>query len=291
MPARKSGLGRGLDALFADNALEQGGGSAVKLRINEIEPNRAQPRTIFDEEALTALAESIAKHGVIQPILVRPLPEGSYQLVAGERRWRAARQAGLSEVPVVIRELSDEDTMVLALIENLQREDLNPLEEAQGYQTLMERMQLTQEETAEAVGKSRPAVANALRLLRLPAEILGFVQNGQLSAGHARALLAFETSEEQLAAAQEVMANGLSVRVIEAMAQRAKREKEKAPREKTQQRRASYFDEVELALAGNLGRKVKVATSGKAENGVISIDFMNREDLARIAAALKALED
>ena len=169
MAAKKGGLGRGLDALFADNSIEEiASTSAVKLKIMDIEPNRDQPRKIFDEDALAELADSIAKHGVIQPLLVRPMPDGSYQLVAGERRWRASRMAGLTEVPVVIKELSDDEAMALALIENLQREDLNPLEEAQAIQSLRERLPYSQEELAQRLGKSRSAVANSLRLLQLP---------------------------------------------------------------------------------------------------------------------------
>lgn len=166
MAAKKGGLGRGLDALFADNSIEEiSSTGAVKLKTMDIEPNRDQPRKVFDEDALAELADSIAKHGVIQPLLVRPMPDGSYQLVAGERRWRASRMAGLTEVPVVIKELSDDEAMALALIENLQREDLNAIEEAQGIKALMDTLSLTQDEAAERVGKSRPAIANALRLL------------------------------------------------------------------------------------------------------------------------------
>ena len=182
MAAKKGGLGRGLDALFADNSIEEiASTSAVKLKIMDIEPNRDQPRKIFDEDALAELADSIAKHGVIQPLLVRPMPDGSYQLVAGERRWRASRMAGLTEVPVVIKELSDDEAMALALIENLQREDLNAIEEAQGIKALMDTLSLTQDEAAERVGKSRPAVANALRLLKLPDSVIALVSDGKLS--------------------------------------------------------------------------------------------------------------
>ena len=178
MAAKKGGLGRGLDALFADNSIEEiASTSAVKLKIMDIEPNRDQPRKIFDEDALAELADSIAKHGVIQPLLVRPMPDGSYQLVAGERRWRASRMAGLTEVPVVIKELSDDEAMALALIENLQREDLNAIEEAQGIKALMDTLSLTQDEAAERVGKSRPAVANALRLLKLPDSVIALVSD------------------------------------------------------------------------------------------------------------------
>ena len=289
MAAKKGGLGRGLDALFADNSIEEiAPSSAVKLKIMDIEPNRDQPRKIFDEQALSELADSIAKHGVIQPLLVRPLPDGSYQLVAGERRWRASRMAGLTEVPVVIKELSDDEAMALALIENLQREDLNAVEEAQGIKALMDTLGLTQEETAERVGKSRPAIANALRLLKLPDSVLEMVSQGTLSAGHARALLAFEDDEELVEVAKLIIEKGLTVRDVERLAKQSagKGEKKKAP-----SRRESYYDEVELALTDFLGRKIKVNTKNGAENGVLEIDFFDKEDLSRIADILKGLGD
>lgn len=289
MAAKKGGLGRGLDALFADNSIEEiAPSSAVKLKIMDIEPNRDQPRKIFDEQALSELADSIAKHGVIQPLLVRPLPDGSYQLVAGERRWRASRMAGLTEVPVVIKELSDDEAMALALIENLQREDLNAVEEAQGIKALMDTLGLTQEEAAERVGKSRPAIANALRLLKLPDSVLEMVSQGTLSAGHARALLAFEDDEELVEVAKLIIEKGLTVRDVERLAKKSagKVEKKKAP-----SRRESYYDEVELALTDFLGRKIKVTTKNGAENGVLEIDFFDKEDLSRIADILKGLGD
>ena len=201
MSVKKRGLGKGLDAIFAENAAENGEGT-VAVRISEIEPNRDQPRKEFDPAALSELAESIAQHGVLQPILLRPMVSGGYRIVAGERRWRAARMAGLSEVPAVVREMSDGEEMLFALIENLQREDLSPLEEARGDQQLIEAQGFTQEKAAEAVGKSRPAVANALRLLNLPEEIQQMVERGELSAGHARTLLSFKNQEDMLAAAQ-----------------------------------------------------------------------------------------
>ncbi len=289
MAAKKGGLGRGLDALFADNSIEEiAPSSAVKLKIMDIEPNRDQPRKIFDEQALSELADSIAKHGVIQPLLVRPLPDGSYQLVAGERRWRASRMAGLTEVPVVIKELSDDEAMALALIENLQREDLNAVEEAQGIKALMDTLGLTQEEAAERVGKSRPAIANALRLLKLPDSVLEMVSQGTLSAGHARALLAFEDDEELVEVAKLIIEKGLTVRDVERLAKKStgKGEKKKAP-----SRRESYYDEVELALTDFLGRKIKVTTKNGAENGVLEIDFFDKDDLSRIADILKGLGD
>ena len=289
MAAKKGGLGRGLDALFADNSIEEiASTSAVKLKIMDIEPNRDQPRKIFDEDALAGLADSIAKHGVIQPLLVRPMPDGSYQLVAGERRWRASRMAGLTEVPVVIKELSDDEAMALALIENLQREDLNAIEEAQGIKALMDTLSLTQDEAAERVGKSRPAVANALRLLKLPDSVIALVSDGKLSPGHARALLGFKDEQDIIETADLIIEKGLTVRDVEKLVK--KRNKEPKA-EKPAARRASYYDEVELALTDFLGRKVKVGTKPGKESGVLEIDFFDKDDLTRLADALKSLGD
>lgn len=289
MAAKKGGLGRGLDALFADNSIEEiASTSAVKLKIMDIEPNRDQPRKIFDEDALAELADSIAKHGVIQPLLVRPMPDGSYQLVAGERRWRASRMAGLTEVPVVIKELSDDEAMALALIENLQREDLNAIEEAQGIKALMDTLSLTQDEAAERVGKSRPAVANALRLLKLPDGVIALVSDGKLSPGHARALLGFKDEQDIIETADLIIEKGLTVRDVEKLVK--KRNKEPKA-EKPAARRASYYDEVELALTDFLGRKVKVGTKPGKESGVLEIDFFDKDDLTRLADALKSLGD
>lgn len=279
MAVKKGGLGRGLDALFADNSVEESSQTPIKLKIMEIEPNREQPRKIFDEAALSELADSIATHGVIQPLLVRPIKDGGYQLVAGERRWRAARIAGLTEVPVVIKDLTDSETVELAMVENLQREDLNPLEEALGYKFMMEKLSITQDEAAQKVGKSRPAVANALRLLKLPDDIQTMVENKQLSPGHARALLSFESEAQMLEVAKLIVAKGLSVREIEKMAQNSKKEiKPKAPK-----KRDTYFDEVELAISKATGRKVKVKETAKT----IEIEFFNNDDLAKIAKALQ----
>ena len=289
MAAKKGGLGRGLDALFADNSIEEiASTSAVKLKIMDIEPNRDQPRKIFDEDALAELADSIAKHGVIQPLLVRPMPDGSYQLVAGERRWRASRMAGLTEVPVVIKELSDDEAMALALIENLQREDLNAIEEAQGIKALMDTLSLTQDEAAERVGKSRPAIANALRLLKLPDSVIALVSDGKLSPGHARALLGFKDEQDIIETADLIIEKGLTVRDVEKLVK--KRNKEPKA-ERPAARRASYYDEVELALTDFLGRKVKVGTKPGKESGVLEIDFFDKDDLTRLADALKSLGD
>lgn len=290
MSAKKGGLGRGLDALFADNsATELSSSSATKLRIMDIEPNREQPRKAFNEDSLAELSESIAAHGIIQPLLVRPISDGGYQLVAGERRWRAARMAGFSEVPVIIRELSDDEAAALALIENLQREDLNPMEEAYGYKMLMDKFSLTQDETAEKVGKSRPAIANALRLLNLPTEIASLVSEGRLSAGHAKALLSYKDEQKMIEAANLVLNKGLSVRETERLAHISNKEftgvKAKSPA------RAAYFDEVELSLNNALCRKAKVITKGKAENGTLEIAFFDKDDLKRIAEALNQLVD
>lgn len=274
----KKGLGKGLDALFADNATELETGSQVMLRLTEIEPNRGQPRKQFDEAALTALAESIRENGVLQPLVVRPLQgTGTYQLVAGERRWRASRMAGLSEVPVVIRDLDDRQTMEIALIENLQREDLNPIEEAEGYHTLMENFGLTQDVVSQRVGKSRPAVANALRLLGLPKDVLNMVQANEISAGHARALLASEDKDQIVELAKQIVSKGLTVRAVEKM---MKPVKQKANKDQPQRQNVTAF-EIEQVLADRLGRKVKV-TIGK-NSGVLEIEFYGEEDLKELS--------
>ncbi len=280
MAQKKGGLGKGLELLFAENALEDAG-KAVTLPIGEIEPNREQPRKAFDDAALAELSASIAQHGVLQPLLVRPMSGGGYQIVAGERRYRASRMAGLTELPAVIRELSDKEAAQLALIENLQREDLNPMEEALGYQKLMESYGLTQEETAHIVNKSRPAVANALRLLNLPEEVTAMVADGTLSAGHARAVLSF-APELQVETAKNAVRSGASVRELERQARAAQREK-KTPRA-TAFRRDSFYDEVELALSEALSRKVRVTVGEKS--GTLSLEFYDREDLQELANRL-----
>lgn len=281
--AKKGGLGRGLDALFSDNSVESLGGSqSVTLPLREIEPNREQPRKTFDEKALNELADSIRKNGVLQPLLVRPMQDGSYQLVAGERRWRASRIAGLHEVPVIIREMSDEQAMEIALIENLQREDLNPIEEAEGLSLLMERYHLTQEQAAERVGMSRPAVANSIRLLNLPAEVRDLTRSGKLSAGHARALLAMGNDADIKVAADEILKKQLSVRDIEKMVKASAAKKPgNGARKKT---RDTFFDEAELALSDALGRKVKVL--GGNRGGTLVIEFFDKEDLGKLANQL-----
>lgn len=291
MAAKKGGLGKGLEALFAENATEEQG-KAVSLRIHDIEPNRSQPRKQFNDTALTELAESISQHGVLQPLLVRPLPGGGYQLVAGERRWRASRMAGLDEVPVIIREMGDREAAELAMIENLQREDLNPMEEALGYRSLMQDYNMTQEEAARVVNKSRSAVANALRLLNLPAPVAEMVGDGRLSAGHARAILSISSEEAQIAAAQKVSANGLSVREVEKMAKVFHEEEqhngdEVVSRETADNAflRSSLYSEVELSLKEHMGRRIKVI-KGKKDGGSLQIEFFDEDDLKTLANLL-----
>ena len=277
------GLGKGLDALFVDNDTKDSGN--MMLRISSIEPNREQPRKQFDEDALMELADSIRQHGVIQPLLVRPLDNGMYQLVAGERRWRASRMAGLIEVPVVIRDLSDHEAMEIALIENLQRKDLNVIEEALGYQQLMDKYDMTQEKVAERVGKSRPAVANALRLLNLPDQVIDMVKSGEVTAGHARALLKLEDQSEIIEIAKKIQKGRYSVRDVEKITKK----KLELPKNQTKNdegyHQDSFFNEMALALATELGRKVKVTVSEK-ENGSLEIAFFSKEDLGDIAAKL-----
>ncbi len=280
MASKQSGLGKGLKSLMLENSVDDMTATNM-LSINEIQRNEDQPRKTFDEGALQELSDSITQHGVLQPLLVRPLPQGGYQLVAGERRWRASRMAGLKEVPVVIRELSDVETMEIAIIENLQREDLNPIEEAEGLQALIDRCGFTQEEVAVSVGKSRPAIANALRLLKLPQEVRDMTRDGQISAGHARALLSFDNEPMIYEAAQNIIRNNLTVRDVERLAKMA----EKTARTRTSsKRRDSFYDEVELSLTEVLGRKVKVY-NGRGK-GTLEIEFYSAEDLKEIANKL-----
>lgn len=226
MAKKIGGLGKGLGAIFIENETENGE-STVTLNISELEPNRNQPRREFDEEALNSLADSIKQHGLIQPILVRPILGGGYMIVAGERRYRACQIAGVTEIPVVIRELTDKETMEIALIENLQRENLNPIEEAKGYRSLMDDYGLTQEQVSEVIGKSRPAVANSLRLLNLPDEVTVMLEQGKLSSGHARALLSFDNEAEMIRVANEIALSDMSVRQIEKIAKQKRPQHQK----------------------------------------------------------------
>ena len=284
--ASNKGLGKGLGALLGDFEEESRENTPYKiLPIHKIEPNRNQPRQDFDEEELQALSESLATHGVLQPLTVRELDSGYYQIIAGERRWRAARIAGLTEVPVVIVEADDKKAMELALIENLQRQDLNPVEEALGYQSLMSDFGLTQEETAARVAKSRPAVANALRLLNLSGEILEKVRNGSLSAGHARALLSLKTEKKQLEAMQKILALGLSVRQAELLCKNMS--KEPSP-EKPVRFAVDYVAECEKQLSKHLGRGVKIV-NGKRK-GRFELEFYGAEDLQILLDALMKIK-
>ena len=283
--AKKGGLGRGMDALFLDNSATENENSATMLSINEVEPNRNQPRKNFNQKALEELAKSIEQNGIIQPILVRPMSDGSYQLIAGERRWRAARMAGLHEVPVTIREMTDEEASVFALIENLQREDLNPVEEAEGLKSLIETYGFTQEEAADKVGKSRTAVTNTLRLLKLPSPVLQMLGDGKISAGHARALLGLDEEKEMLRIAEATVAQELSVRQVEKMFKYAN-QGEKAKPKKRDKKRDKYYDEVEIALTNVLGRKVKIYLSPHGNKGTLEFEFFGKEDLTKLAKEL-----
>ena len=280
MAAKRGGLGKGLDALFLENESEDPE-AALTLKISEIEPNRSQPRKKFNEESLRELADSIAQHGVLQPLLVRPLPDGGYQLVAGERRWRASRMAGLFEVPVIIREMSESEMMQISMIENLQRENLSPVEEALGYKALQDEYGLTQDEIARTVGKSRPAVANSMRLLGLSQQILDMLSEGRITTGHARALLSIEDADEQLRIAEQIEKNDLTVRDVEKAAKAINGSR--APKKKNAvHTRNSFFDEVEIALNEHLSRRVKVV-NGKDSGGVLEIEFYSEEDLGELA--------
>ncbi|MBQ6710944.1 MAG: ParB/RepB/Spo0J family partition protein [Clostridia bacterium] len=285
--ASQKGLGKGLGALLGDfNEVPAAEGPYRLLPIYKIEPNPNQPRQDFDEEELEALSASIAEHGVVQPLTVRELPSGYYQIIAGERRWRAARLANLNEIPAVIIEADDKKAMELALIENLQRQDLNPVEEALGYRTLMDDYGLTQDQTAQRVGKSRPAVANALRLLNLCPEVLNTVRKGALSAGHARAVLTLKTPRQQQEAAQKICALDLSVRQAEMLCKNIAKPTE--PKEqKTPVLQVDYVAECEKSLSKALGRGVKIV-SGK-KKGKFELEFYGPEDLQVLLDTLMAL--
>lgn len=289
---RIGGLGKGLDALFADNS----GGEENQVRtvaISEVEPNGEQPRKAFEEGALAELADSIRANGLLQPLLVRPTAQGRYQIVAGERRWRASRMAGLTQLPVIVRELTDRQVMEMALIENLQREALNPVEEAQGYRYLMDTYGLTQEQVAQQVGKSRPAVANAVRLLQLPQPVLKMVEAGELTVGHAKALVGVRDRELSVQLAQRAARSGMSVREMERMASHAQSQGEdKTPAGRRGKRlpdqemlgRDNFYKEMELALSEELHRRVKITE--KEGKGTLEVDFFNKEELADLVARI-----
>ncbi len=272
----KRGLGKGLDAIFGESPSVQEEKDYIEIKITEIEPNREQPRKYFDEEQLKALSLSIEEHGLIQPIIVSNRKNGFYSIIAGERRWRASKMAGLKVIPAVVRDYSEEQTMQVALVENLQREDLNPIEEAEGYFTLAEKFGLTQEKISEKIGKSRSYVANAIRLLSLSDDIKELVIEGSLSGGHARTLLSVEDGEKRKLLAKKTVAEQLSVRELEKLATEGNRKK-------SIQRNSEFiaeYKEMERKLSSHMAAKVKIINKGK--KGKIEIEYYNNEDLCRI---------
>ena len=286
MAKKIGGLGKGLSAIFIENDTEDKN-EVVTLKISQVEPNRRQPRRSFDDESLEELAESIRQHGVLQPILVRPQIFGGYQIVAGERRYRASRLAGLTEIPAIIRELSDSETMQIALIENLQRSDLSPLEEAAGYRSLIDDFGMSQEDVARTVGKSRPAVANMLRLLSLPDDIKPMLEEGQISAGHARALLSIEDEKAMTAAAQKIADEKMSVREAEQLVKKLSADKPapKAPKKK----QPTIYKEAELTLEQELGTKVTVVPFNNKPGGTLCVEFYDPSELFKLTAKLTDL--
>ena len=284
-------LGKGLDALLGDPALQNQDGGSVTLPITQVEPGLNQPRKHFDEEALSDLAESIRQHGILQPLTVRRLASGYYQIIAGERRWRAARMAGLTQVPAMIVEADDRKVMELGLIENLQREDLNPMEEAMGYRSLMKDYGLTQEEVSQQVSKSRSTVANAMRLLQLPQEVQWLIEQGNLTAGHGRAMLPLANPEVEIAMAGEIMRKNLSVREVEERVRRMRNEdipdgsrRRSGKRDRAQE---MYYRDAELRLSQDLGRKVTISPGRK--KGKLTLEYYDIDDLNALLAALNAM--
>ena len=280
------GLGTGLGALFGEAALRDAAEQKKTLPLSKIEPRQDQPRNVFDEDALLELSSSIAEHGVIQPLTVRALGDGYYQIIAGERRWRAARMAGLKEVPVYILEADDRETMELALVENLQREDLNPAEEARGYKALMDEYGLTQEEVANRIGKSRPVIANALRILTLPEEAVALVESGKLSTSLARTVLELEDAEKQLRAARYIVEHNLTVREAAVLVKKLAAEEEE-PEKAEENDAVDYMAEVEKQLTRKLGRRVKIVSGRK--KGRFEIEYYGSGDFENVLNALKSL--
>lgn len=288
MGIKKSGLGRGLSEIFMQNESEDSN-STVTLKISEIEPNKNQPRKDFEPESLSELSESISQHGILQPLVVRPIFGGGYEIVAGERRFRAARMAGLTEIPVVIRELTDAQTMELALIENLQREDLSDLELARGYESLIKEYDMTQEQVAKTVNKSRSSVANTLRLMKLPESVKTMLTNSDITSGHARALLSLEDDELIEQAAQQIADNNLSVRNTEKLVSQMVKSKDESTEiviKEKKDRRPQFYREVELSLNESLGRKVTVNQKNK-NNGTVVLEFYGEDDLRELLKRFK----
>ena len=290
---RKTGLGSGLSSLFVDNSLDVAvdNRDVSVLRITHIEPNKSQPRRDFNKEALAELADSIAKHGIIQPIIVRSMPNGYYRIIAGERRWRAAKIAGLDEVPVVIKNVDDLTAAEMTMVENLQREDLNPIEEAMGYKYLAETHNMTQEEISRQVAKSRSVVANALRLLSLPGEILKYIETNELSAGHARTLLAIDDPDEQVIIAERIIKNGLSVRDTEKIVKARKTstlEDAMAQGGEDKNLEAMYFKELQHKASQIFGKKILINKAKKpgAQNGRLEIEYKSNDELESIIKKL-----
>lgn len=272
------GLGKGVSALYDDNSTEVNDSSQKTLRISDIEPNKSQPRTVFDEEAISTLADSIKEHGLLQPILVRPYKDG-YQIVAGERRWRACRLLGMTEIPAVVSEMTDIEVAQAAIVENLQRENLNPIEEAEGFKELADKYNMTQEEIAQKVGRSRSAITNALRLLTLPDEIVKMLSNGDITTGHAKAILAVDNAETQLMLAKQAAGGLITVRDIEKFTQ-----KQNQPKKIVKKVKDNYLTEMQIALTNSLGRKVKVEPKGKKI--MLSIECFSNEELSSFADKL-----
>ncbi len=282
--SKPSGLGKGLNALFAENEITQSNNEITALRITQIEPDKEQHRKSFDDESLSELAQSISLHGLIQPIIVRPLDNGNYRIIAGERRWRASKMAGLEEVPVIVREIADMEAYEIALIENLQREDLNPVDEAGGYDRLMCDYNITQEEVAKKVGKSRSVIANALRLLNLPPDVLVLLKEKKLTSGHARALLGLKDSAQIPQAAQIIIEKGLSVRATENLVKQLntpKPEKSKGDLSKE-----AYIKEAERKLSSELGRRVNIKYTPNKQSGTLVLEYFDNDDLEEILSQL-----
>ena len=282
---KNSGLGRGLDAIFVDNSEDPASGISI-LRVADIEPRADQPRKSFDGEALSSLAASIAAHGLIQPIIVRPSTSGFYEIIAGERRWRAAKMAGLSEVPVIISDFDDQKTAEVALIENIQRENLSPVEEALGYRALMDEYSFTQEEISKRIGKSRPAIANTLRLLELPEEVTAMISKGDLSAGHARTLLGLKDTDEILSCAQEIVRRELSVRGAEELVRQKNRagQKNLTAEEPDKGLQVDYVGRLEQRAQRLLGRKVRIVHGGRVKK--IELSYEDDPDLEQLLRAI-----
>lgn len=285
LSSKIGGLGKGLDLIFKENNIKDLDYEVCTIRISDIEPNRKQPRVTFDEKALSELADSIVNNGVLQPLLVRPIEGERYQIVAGERRWRASRMAGLTEVPVIIKDIEDIESMEIALIENLQREDLSPIEEARGYKILMEKYKLTQEETSKAVGKSRPAISNSLRLLTLPSNVINMIESEKITSGHARALLSLKQPNRIEKLAEEICDKGLSVRQVETLLKNIDNKKNISKNVNKKSINNHLFREVEISLRENFGRRAKVL-GNKEKGGFLQIEFFDDDDLMGIVNLL-----